>query len=190
MENAHQHDNHEGGERPPHAPEAPPRPATPEDPCPVCLGDTNGAAPCCQNGHVVCDICLPQLLRMPYGAGHRCPMCRQPITRRPEGHAAAGGGAAPVHPHHDHRYVGGHDAIGRVGGGRPHNGPVWEEARRRFLENRDQGRIPGNAFFGGIHERKCGHRGCERHGGSQGVRFLLYGDTGKRRYRCEDHTQG
>ena len=34
---------------------------------------------------------------------------------------------------------------------------------------------------------KCGHRGCERHGTGQGVRFRRMSD-GRRLFRCEEHT--
>lgn len=79
---------------------------------------------------------------------------------------------------------------GHGGGGRPHRGPAWDEAREQFLAHREAGRIPAHSVFGGIHQRKCGHPNCQRAGGSQGVRFLLFGGTGKRRYRCEEHTEG
>lgn len=206
-----QHDQHEGGERPP-------RPRTPEEDCPVCYGELGNPRPLCPNGHSVCDICRPHILRGGGWRGPSCPICRHPLTEAP-GHAvphpavavdpavvAAARDAhlahvAQVAPGRNARgrrefpadamvNVGGFDAIGRHGGGRPHNGPVWEAARRRFLELREAGTIPAHSTFGGIHERKCGHRGCQRSGGSQGVRFLLYGDTGKRRYRCEEHTNG
>lgn len=74
----------------------------------------------------------------------------------------------------------------RRGGGRPHIGPEWEAARTLFLANREAGRIPADSVFGGIHERKCGTRECERRGGAGGVRFLL-NEAGRRRYRCELH---
>lgn len=56
-------------------------------------------------------------------------------------------------------------------------------AARRFGEHREAGRIPTNARFGGVHNRYCGHRGCERRGGERGVRFR--GGL----YRCEVHYQ-
>ena len=223
MEAHDNHDNHDGGERPPHDPPAPMagRPGTPED-CPICFGELGNPAPLCPNGHSVCDICRPHILRGGGWHGPRCPICRAalheaagPVVPRPaeavdpavvaaarDAHLAR---VAQVAPNRNplngrrgrHEFpadamvnVGGFDAIGRAGGGRPHNGPVWDAARRRFLELREAGTIPPHSVFGGIHERKCGHRGCQRSGGSQGVRFLLYGDTGKRRYRCEEHTQG
>lgn len=183
MEAHDQQDNHDQA---PMA--AAPRPATPAD-CPVCYGELGNPDPICPNGHKVCDTCRPHIMAgLPsvYGGRlpPRCPICRQNLGPREPAPQAA------PRPRVDHRNVGGFDAIGRAGGGRPHNGPIWDAARQRFLDHRDAGRIPPNSIFGGIHERKCGHRGCQRSGGSQGVRFLLYGDTGKRRYRCEEHTDG
>jgi hypothetical protein len=66
--------------------------------------------------------------------------------------------------------------------------PVIPAAQRRdpegwaeFQANREQGRIPHHATYGGIHRRRCGHAGCDRVGGVMGVRFVT------RRYRCEVH---
>jgi hypothetical protein len=56
-----------------------------------------------------------------------------------------------------------------------------EQRRAQFNAHRQAGRIPATARFGGIHERNCGHRGCDRHGGVMGVRFF------DGRYRCEVH---
>jgi len=58
-----------------------------------------------------------------------------------------------------------------------------ERAVRRavFDDNVRAGRIPNTAVFGGIHDRNCGHRGCNRRTGAMGVRFL------DGRYRCEVH---
>ncbi len=61
--------------------------------------------------------------------------------------------------------------------------PPRVTAARRFGEHREAGRIPANAVFGGVHNRYCGHRGCERRGGERGVRFR--GGL----YRCEVHYQ-
>lgn len=58
------------------------------------------------------------------------------------------------------------------------------EARERFLLMREQGRIPADSMFGGVHGRKCGVRACVRRTGAEGVRFLK-GTGGKRSYRCE-----
>jgi hypothetical protein len=212
MEAHEQHDNHD------HA--AMPRPATPADcpvcygelgtPDPVC---PNGHQVCdtCRP-HILAGLPSVYGGRLP----PKCPICRHPLPQGPPAPPMAAGGGGAVDPalvqgaaaaHQawvaqnapgrnaqgrrvDHRNVGGLDAIGRAGGGRPHNGPIWDAARQRFLDHRDAGRIPPNSIFGGIHERKCGHRGCQRSGGAMGVRFLLYGDTGKRRYRCEEHTDG
>ena len=57
------------------------------------------------------------------------------------------------------------------------------QARARFTEHRNAGRIPNAARFGGIHNRYCGHRGCERRGGERGVRFV------NGLYRCEVHQE-
>jgi len=70
----------------------------------------------------------------------------------------------------------------------PAHEPVVPAAQRRdpdgwaeFQANREQGRIPHHATYGGIHRRRCGHAGCDRVGGVMGVRFVT------RRYRCEVH---
>ena len=182
------------------------------DPAPLC---PNGHRVC-----DICRPHILAGLPNPYGGGWRmpprCPICRHNlgaagpvppplppgvvmadadlVRAAADAHRARVAEIAPgrnvANGRRDHRYVGGQDAIGRVGGGRPHNGPVWEAARQRFLDHRDAGRIPPGSCFGGIHERKCGHRGCQRQGGAMGVRFLLFGNTGKRRYRCEEHTDG
>lgn len=199
------HDDHDGGA--PHDGEV-------MDDCPICYGELGHPTPICPNGHKVCDICRPHILRQEWVGGRPplCPICRTNLTEvavaegfrqarvpRPAGVGAAGGGR----PRPDaemreegarlarnwHMNVGGFDAIGRHGGGRPHNGPAWNDARELFLRQREAGVIPPNSVFGGIHARKCGHRGCVRWGGHMGVRFLLYGVTGKRRYRCEEHTE-
>lgn len=64
------------------------------------------------------------------------------------------------------------------------NGQNRRAGREQFLLHREQGAIPGDALYGGVHERKCGNRNCERRGGTAGVRFLKT-DLGKRVYRCE-----
>ena len=64
------------------------------------------------------------------------------------------------------------------------NGQTRAEARQVFLHLRENVRIPGNAMFGGVHQRKCGVRTCERRTGAGGVRFLKLNE-GKRKYRCE-----
>lgn len=198
----------EGGERPP-------RPQTPEDDCPICFGALGEVAPLCPNGHKVCAICRPHIVRSGGAQGPRCPLCRHPLAREagpmpprdavvvvpnPEldallqaGRDAHRAWVAQNAPNRNARgrqvaHVGGEDALGRRGGGRPHRGADWDAARERFLAHREAGRIPPETTFGGIHERKCGHRGCVRVGGQMGVRFLLFGDSGKRRYRCEEHT--
>jgi hypothetical protein len=63
------------------------------------------------------------------------------------------------------------------------NGQTRRAMREEFLQMREDGLIPGDAMFGGIHRRKCGNRDCDRQGGWGGVRFLKIGN--KRMYRCE-----
>ena len=55
--------------------------------------------------------------------------------------------------------------------------------RTEFLRLRAIGAIPGDAIFGGVHNRKCGNRNCDRRTGAGGVRFLKIGAG--RVYRCE-----
>jgi hypothetical protein len=55
--------------------------------------------------------------------------------------------------------------------------------RTEFLRMRAAGEIPGDAIFGGVHNRKCGNRNCDRRTGAGGVRFLKIG--AQRVYRCE-----
>jgi len=50
-----------------------------------------------------------------------------------------------------------------------------------FNQRRRDGLIPREALYGGVHNRRCGHRGCQRVGGADGVRFY------NRLYRCEQH---
>jgi hypothetical protein len=61
------------------------------------------------------------------------------------------------------------------------NLPARRAAQARFRHFRDEGVIPANARFGGIHTRNCP---CGRSGGAQGVRFLKM-PGGNRKYRCE-----
>jgi hypothetical protein len=60
-------------------------------------------------------------------------------------------------------------------------GDLRAQRRAEFNAHRQAGRIPATARFGGIHERNCGHRGCNRRGGAMGVRFF------DGLYRCEVH---
>jgi hypothetical protein len=62
------------------------------------------------------------------------------------------------------------------------NLPARRQAQALFRQARDNGTIPQNAMFGGIHQRKCGT--CDRRHGANGVRFLKLPD-GTRKYRCE-----
>ena len=178
------------------------RPQTPEDDCPICYGELGNPEPLCPNGHKICDVCRPHILRVDGWVGPRCPICRAPLQREagprppPLPHGEGVDLALVYEARQQHQQWVAQNAPNRVpnrrgqGGARPHRGPEWDAARQRFLEHREAGRIPAHSTFGGIHMRKCGHRNCERLGGAMGVRFLLFGETGKRRYRCEEHTQG
>lgn len=147
--------------------------------CPCCWEEMNETEETiCPNNHKVCPPCLQKVME---GRNPKCPLCRHLIRND-------SGRPAPVPRFQIRRTLGGEDAIGRRGGGRPHNGPVWDQQMARFQENLQNNRIPPGAVFGGIHERKCGHRECYRQGGAQGVRFLVNNTTGTRVYRCEEHT--
>jgi hypothetical protein len=172
--------------------------------CPICYGDLGTPADLCPNGHKVCDTCRPLIQSVLTGwgmgrPGAACPLCRAPIQYVPlprgvvdDGvpmpHQGAGGPEPHPHaPQYDRLIPFPHQHQPRRGGGRPHRGPDWDHARTQFLAHREAGHIPADAIFGGIHERNCGDRNCQRVGGWEGVRFLLFADTGKRRYRCELH---
>jgi hypothetical protein len=154
--------------------------------CPVCFGTLADVEPCCPNNHRICSVCLPHIRR----ANNRCPLCRARLNPPPMDAALL-----PPRNHADdieaelNRIEAQHDAWAQLAPdaiGRVHRNPRWREARRWFLYKREHQQIPGDAQFGGIHLRNCGHRGCNRKGGMDGVRFLL-GPNGKRRYRCEEH---
>ena len=154
-----------------------------ENDCPVCFGEMGNPAPICANGHKVCDTCRPHVYRGNPDWNRRgvCPMCRGRLLGEPQPAPAGSMNAqwdADVRPQ-----------PARQPARRGARGEDWERARQVFLESRAAGHIPPDAMFGGIHTRNCGHRGCLRTGGSSGVRFLLFGNTGKRRYRCELHTE-
>lgn len=168
--------------------------------CPICYGELGTPADLCPNGHKVCDICRPHILRGGDHRGPRCPLCREPLRRehlpivpRPdvEVDLAAVYAARQAHEQWVAEHAPNRNANGQGhgrGGCRP-RGAEWVAARERFLAAREAGTIPADAVFGGIHDRRCGHRHCPRIGGAGGVRFLLFGNTGKRRYRCEAHTE-
>ena len=179
-------------------------PAEPGDhDCPICYEPNvlRDRAPICPNGHTFCADCQPRIQSVQTGWGLGglerracCPLCRGPIPYVPLGvpyvplvvPVAAGGGGGG----------GGADAVIReqraiaaderqarhlraVEGFQ--NLPARRQAQALFRLARDEGRIPANAAFGGIHKRNCP---CGRHGGAHGVRFLKMPDN-KRLYRCE-----
>ena len=168
--------------------------------CPVCYGDLGTPEALCPNGHKVCDTCRPHIyngVRGQYGQvlPARCPICRHELTRRDAPPPADWNAVLrdpAIRAWREQADVGGLTNVGGIDavGRRPRNQELWMTKRREFLDLRARGAIPGDAVYGGVHERKCGHRGCTRTGGSQGVRFLLFGNTDKRRYRCEEHTDG
>ena len=150
--------------------------------CPVCWED-GILTEMCPNKHKLCNTCLIHVRSIRFGFTNKasCPCCRAEIDYVPleEGNNRQPGIFDPIV-----REV-------RRGHGRP-RGQEWRDALTSFIQKKNQGLIPANAEFGGIHKRKCGHKlnnnmTCQRRGGDEGVRFLIYGDTGKRRYRCECH---
>ena len=177
-------------------------------------GALRGREAVCPNGHRLCEECQPhvQSVRDWRTGQAKCPMCRAAIPYIPRAAApdpfGPGGGAfqdmdpfaldaarqlaaqqqalRAAHPQ-QRRGVDHGDTEARrqraIDGFRL-NAQPRREARERFLLLRDQGRIPGDSMFGGVHMRKCGNRRCDRTGGHQGVRFLKT-LGGKRMYRCE-----
>ena len=150
------------------------------DECPVCM-ENNLMETLCPNNHKVCMVCAPKIRSIKNWRTNKasCPICRAEIDYVP---------INPVNQNHNHHV----DIFA------PHNHPpiqranrqdLRHDARLQFQQNIANHTIPANAEFGGIHTRKCGHGGCNRTGGAEGVRFLIFGDTNKRRYRCELHTQ-
>jgi hypothetical protein len=164
--------------------------------CPICY-ETNalqGREPICPNGHTYCADCQPRIqsVRTGWGLGGAygtacCPLCRAVIPYAPLGGPAPAPHRPPpppivVHHHHDGR-VGDPDRPRRAVDGF-NNLPERRAAQARFRQARDNGTIPANAVFGGIHARGCGGCPQERKHGHNGVRFLKMPD-GKRKYRCE-----
>ena len=178
-------------------------PAEPGDhDCPICYEPNvlRDRAPICPNGHTFCADCQPRVQSVQTGWGLGglerracCPLCRGPIPYVPLGVPVAagggggGGGAVPYVPPPAPVAVEVPD--GRANDpDRPqraidgfNNLPARRQAQALFRLARDEGRIPANAAFGGIHKRNCP---CGRHGGAHGVRFLKMPDN-KRLYRCE-----
>jgi len=168
--------------------------------CPVCL-EAHLLSPICPNNHKLCGVCLRHIQSIYNHRYHGavCPICRAvipyvpinpvPVNRVP---------AVDVFGNNTNAGFQDMDVFG-IGPGpvitfnipeRRMNMPVLRRnALDLFNQNKRDGIIPENAEFGGTHERKCGHHGCNRTGGSQGVRFLIFGNTGRRRYRCEQHNE-
>ena len=165
--------------------------------CPVCL-EEHLLVQMCPNKHKLCRPCLSKIEQV-YNEKLRsavCPLCRAPIPHKPKNEAEK------REPHPDeifgHNTNAGFQDMDVFGLNtlprtyiqrRVERRTLNENALNTFYQNIRTERIPHNADYGGTHTRKCGHRGCNRTGGSEGVRFLLYGETGKRRYRCEQHAQ-
>jgi len=181
-----------------------------DDDCPVCYGERalQGRVAVCPNGHRLCSECQPhvQSVRNWRTGQASCPLCRADIPYVPREAPApapqaqpAGGG--PVFQERvggewveipraemERRWAEGarreEERRERAIRGFQQNGQNRRAGRERFLQHREQGHIPGDALYGGVHDRKCGNRGCDRRGGEQGVRFLKT-NLGKRVYRCE-----
>ena len=173
-----------------------------ENDCPVCYGENllEGRTAVCRNGHRLCAECQPHVQSVlnwrSWGApSAQCPMCREPIPYIP----------ALVVPRITYipaRVVPRPEPVitevrvrrrdpqeteerrERAIQGIYQNVETRAEARMLFRNLRENRLIPGNAMFGGVHQRKCGVRTCERMAGSGGVRFLMM-NGGKRKYRCE-----
>jgi len=169
--------------------------------------------PVCRNGHRMCADCQPRIqsVRTGFGfhgaAGHAvCPLCRAPIPYIP---LPPHRDALPAlllngqpDPFHAPPPIVGHPlnnpnphvpaADGRANDpDRPqraidgfNNLPERRRAQARFRQARNDGTIPQNAMFGGIHTRGCGGCPQNRKHGHGGVRFFKMPD-GKRKYRCE-----
>ena len=160
-----------------------------EHDCPVCFetDSLRDRVPICPNGHRLCAECQP---RIQGTLRPQCPLCR---ARLPDLQGRLGplpvqdfqrdfpviAQPPPVarrvvdHAEREVRRQRANAAFNDV--------PRRREAQQLFLQNRQTGRIPETARFGGFHERNCP---CGRHGGAEGVRFLkLRNNT--RRYRCE-----
>lgn len=170
-----------------------------DDDCPICYGERAlvGRVAVCPNGHRLCAECQPhvQSVRNHRTGQANCPLCRANIPYVPrQAQAPQGGdplgeqGQPPRQPRppRDNR-----DELNayqlrrqRAIEGFQNNHQNRRAGREQFLQLRDQGQIPGNALYGGVHDRKCGVRGCHRVGGIQGVRFLK-DHFNHRKYRCE-----
>jgi len=156
--------------------------------CPICFEPNaiTDRIAVCPNGHRLCADCQPRIQSVPSIWQNRavfsaCPLCRAPIPYIEP--------PRPVIPPREPRPARVQDPDGRRGDPeRPqraidgfNNLPARRAAQARFRQFRDEGAIPANARFGGIHTRSCP---CGRRGGAQGVRFLKLPD-GSRKYRCE-----
>ena len=156
--------------------------------CPVCY-EENLLSVMCPNNHKLCSICLRHIQGIKNWRTNTatCPICRANIPYVPIN--PPNNNVIPAHVFNAPNPQGPLRNLvpARRGHGRP-RGQEWYDALTEFINNKNNGTIPANAEFGGIHNRGCGNRQCNRVGGKQGVRFLIYGDSEKRRYRCELHT--
>lgn len=168
--------------------------------CPICYepNTIQDRVPVCPNGHRMCADCQPRVQSVRTGFGFHgaagtavCPLCRAPIPYIPLEPAHAHAHAHPPPPP-PIQIPHGRDPDGRVGDpDRPqraidgfNNLPERRAAQARFRQARNDGTIPQNAMFGGIHRRGCGGCPQNRKHGHNGVRFFKMPD-GKRKYRCE-----
>jgi len=172
--------------------------------CPICYepNTLQGRDPICPNGHTYCADCQPRIqsVRTGWGLGQRgiacCPLCRasipyvpllpppgallangqpDPFFAPPPPRAPAPAPAPPQDgrandPDRRQRAIDGFNDL-----------PARRRAQALFREARNNGTIPQNAAFGGIHRRNCP---CGRRHGANGVRFLKMPDN-RRLYRCE-----
>jgi len=137
--------------------------------------------PLCSNGHKFCEPCQTQVHQTrSWRDGHaHCPLCREAVP-----YHAPPPGAAPLPPLHPVLPDANREQVNAFLTNRSAD---HREAYAEFLTNRRTGRIPPESVFGGIHNRCCGDRRCNRRGGREGVRFLLWNNTDHRRYRCDEH---
>lgn len=173
-----------------------------ENDCPVCLGENllEGREAVCPNGHRICAECQPHVQSVRnWRTGHAsCPLCRAAIPHIPadlpalteeqrraftEEHRRLMREQQELRRAHPQPVADTEARRERAIRGFRENGHVRRANRERFLQLREQGRIPANSMFGGVHSRCCGTRNCNRRGGDEGVRFLKIGT--KRMYRCE-----
>jgi hypothetical protein len=168
-----------------------------DDDCPVCYGERAlvGRTAVCPNGHRLCAECQPHVqgVRNFRTGMASCPLCRADIPHVPRQAQPARMNEEQLENHRagllerwaDEAAAGrAADRRERAIRGFQQNGQTRRAGREQFLQHREHGHIPGDALYGGVHDRKCGNRNCERRGGTGGVRFLKT-NHGKRVYRCE-----